>query len=328
MRNKTITLCMAALFFLILNGIAYPVIHSRIEGVVRDKDTKEPIKDAEIYTFQYVNYNDYPGTLEGGDFLRGKTDKNGYFSFSIIKYPTPIKCFTIVYCKKKGYISSIPFYKITSKEELPKYTSLIDLKEGEKRKVNIFLEKSGIINGMVYLKKANDLKQIENALINIIPNSSNKIAYPQFTHYQTETDVNGNFYFSVDLDPSVRYFLKIDNLGYGRYLKEIQLSKGAITSISYTFDDTDNTGVRGIITINNILSDNYYVSLLNPNTNECIAESNSIIKDGKYLIKNVPPGKYKIHVLCLKLDKYKTKDIEIEIEKNIMNTINIDFSLD
>ncbi|MGD2090407.1 MAG: carboxypeptidase regulatory-like domain-containing protein [Candidatus Aminicenantes bacterium] len=129
MRIKNTYLLLTALFLVVLHMVqvpSYSLILSRIQGVVIDKETKEPLKGVVVTLYRKALRKGFFANLET------ETDEKGYFLFDQIKPKT-----YIISCHKSGYADYQPDYKILMINDPSKYVNVINPKQGEIKHFNI-----------------------------------------------------------------------------------------------------------------------------------------------------------------------------------------------
>ncbi|MCP4153981.1 MAG: carboxypeptidase regulatory-like domain-containing protein, partial [bacterium] len=178
--------------------------------------------------------------------LKTKTDENGYFKFNGLE-----KSVYFVTCKKPGYATYSPAYRAFSNfggAELR-----IKLNWGESRYLKIKMVKGGQLKVKVFKKDENGISPYTGFIAQIgLKEGDNTFGVERVaSRYRTR---NGDFYLD-GLIPSNKYRIRIhacERIGYPIFKKEFEVKKNEITTIEHTFDFTDNTGITGMIYLDNV----------------------------------------------------------------------------
>ena len=141
-------LFLVILFFGIFNANLFPLILSRVEGVVFDQETNQPIKDVSVSIWVYK---------KSDSFLSRKiiTDVNGKFILNDI--PTGEY---FVMCEKGDYQTFSPFYYLFEND--PKAVlNVFYLEEGKIKYFVIKMERGGKLKVNVFKKDVNGISRFE-----------------------------------------------------------------------------------------------------------------------------------------------------------------------
>jgi hypothetical protein len=314
LKNKHLLLII--LFLAVFNLFpvpSYSLILGRIQGVVIDEETKEPLKGVVVRLYVKAPRNEFYSTS------KTETDEKGYFLFDQSKPLT-----YILSCHKSGYADYQPDYKIIMIADPSKYVEVINLNQGEIKHFNIEMEKAGGVMVTVFKKDENGVSPYTDYFGSIGIGEGEDI----FTVAQLPpaSEVEENLRDS--LIPSDKYDIDIkaispDRSGHPIYRTEFTVKKNEITILSHTFDFTDIIGVYGVVKFNNIPLEYGVVYLFNMEGQNI---SSIIINDaGKYSFRNVNPGVHKIVVYFRDPGSgkryYPTK--LVTIEKGISKVLNI-----
>jgi uncharacterized surface anchored protein len=287
-----------------------PLITSRIEGVVKDAETGEVIGNVKVFLFIY-----YKGSYDRKPHYETVTDKNGRFVFDQLKNNR-----YFLMCEHEDYLLSIPEKKL-SMINLPSIIDMFDLQQGQIKHLEIQLQKGGKIKGRVLIKDENGVSGVKNVSINLENKQVRNQRYP----LNPAADSNGNFLIG-SLIPDDNYRIEISiHEGFPDFETDLSVKKGETTYIEHIFDATDNTGVFGTVILDGKPHDDCGVRLYSLSVEKTIAEIDTD-DNGKYVMKNIPVGKYFIKFSYLDENKnFIQKEIEIEIKKGEMKQINMDF---
>jgi len=293
----------------VMTSFLFPYISSRIEGVVKDAETGQPISDVNVYLYVYRMNIDRRPTYST------TTDRNGMFLFNDLKNDQ-----YFVMCIHEDYLLSLPEIHVENTKDLSSIVDIIDLHQGQIKHLIINLIKGGKIECKVFLKDGSGVSGLSSVAIFLknlqINNMRNSI--------DGQTDKNGDYKIG-SLIPDDNYNIKFITPGFPIFETTLSVKKGKTTYLEHIFDSTDNTGVYGIVKLNDKPFEDCGVLLYNPSTEKDISEIDTD-GDGAYMIKNVPPGKYAVCFLYLDEKRsFHYKSINIEIKKNEMTQINIDF---
>jgi phage-related protein len=287
MRLKNTHVLLTALFLVVLHLVqvpSYSLILSRIQGVILDKETKEPLKGVVVTLYVKAPRNEFYDTS------KTETDEKGYFLFDQIKPKT-----YIISCHKSGYADYQPDYKILMMTDPSKYVNVINLNQGEIKHFSIEMEKGGGVLVTLFQKDENGVSPLTDYIGTIGLSESEDIFTVDFLQPDSENEEN----LIESLIPSDKYNIVIraispDRSGHPTYRTQFTVKKNEITIISHTFDFTDITGVNGVVIYNNIPLA-FGIVMLHNMEGDIIAEAKTNY-DGKYSFRNINPGVYKIVV--------------------------------
>ena len=305
---------MMIIMFLILFSNLFQVhlnslIRSRIEGTFWDKETGERLEGVEVTLFKIGHVALFPN-------FEVKTDKNGRFIFDQVKNGE-----YIIRGEKPGYVPYQPMYKIVLAYRR-KLVEIIRIGEGEIRHFDIQMERGGQLLAKIFKKDENGISPYTDFSAQIGFRASEKIE----DIFTLSGIRNGGEYFADGLVESDKYTLSvsaIEHAGYPKFRTQFEIKKGEITTIEHTFDFTDNTGVTGVIYLDNEPIKIAILSLEDMNSHE-IAET-SIHTEYKYSFKNIPPGFYTLIAYFDKDEREYKVSKRIFIEKGVLK--NFDFRI-
>jgi 5-hydroxyisourate hydrolase-like protein (transthyretin family) len=311
MRLGKTYLLLSAIFLLVLHLFqvpSYSLIRSRIQGTFRDKETGLPIENVSVTLY---NNSEVDGFFQN---YKTKTDKNGRFIFDQItdgEY--------IIRGIKSGYVTYQPEYKIDRTYGERKLVEVLLIKEGEIRHLDIKMEHGGQLLVKIYKKDENGISPYTDYSAQIGFKAGDTID-DIFTLYGMR---NGGEYLVDGLEPSDRYTLSVSAIeyaGYPEFQTNFEIKKGEITTIEHTFDFTDNTGVTGVIFLDNepVEIATLYLEDIN---SHLVAEASPQMED-RYTFRNIPPGIYTLKLYFIKENKKYRITKKILIEKDIL--INFD----
>ncbi len=285
----------------------HSVIRSRIEGTFWDKDNGEPLEGVEVTLFKKGPVELFPNFGE-------KTDKNGRFVFDQITNGE-----YIIMGEKPGYVPYQPMYKIVQAYRR-KLAEIIRIGEGEIRHFDIQMERGGQLLAKIFKKDENGISPYTRFSAQIGFRASEKIE----DIFTLSGIRNGGEYFADGLVESDRYTLSVSAIereGYPEFETNFEIKKGEITTIEHTFDFTDNTGVTGVIYLDNEPVSSAGLSLIN-SSGHTIAEASVRIAN-KYTFKNIEPGPYTLYFFFIEDEKEYSSERQILIEKGILKNFDI-----
>lgn len=301
----------------------YSTIYSRVEGVLKDKETGGVIEEANVYLF-----------IGRTKQYETQTDSKGVFAF---KKVDPEKEYYVV-GEKKGYIPNVSEFrryeglKHLSRIEFRKFTEGFYLKSGEIKYVTIELERGGSIKGKILQKDSTGIKpshsewvilKKEKEPVDNIPDKA--FVDDEIALYYSHSDKNG--YYEIDgLKPSNKYFLQIEREGFTtKYFENIEVKRNDVTVIDFTFDLESKTGIKGIVRKDGVAVEGGFVLVFRFSDNKRIAKYSLRGNNGKYNIIMLEPGLYKVEYSYIENKIRTAKAVTIKIDKNEIKTINIDF---
>ncbi len=303
-------------FAILLMGVfqshLLPTIYGRIEGLVKDKDTGKGIgKVTVILGTKEFKWNETQ-TDETGKFVFEKAEQ--HFLYNLL-------------CSKKGYIPNLPEH---IRGRLPDSDYHFALKEGEIKRFEITLEKGGAITGTIYLKDSTGIKPVKPTIYLLKEYEEDDPFKPYFGNDVAICSTGygyGNTDFNIfGLKPSEKYVLRIRKSGFAyQYIRNIKVRKGETTTFNYTLDTENETGLKGIVTKNNLPLKSVYITLFRK-PDIFPYSTNDSDDDGRYLIRMLPPGLYRIEFVCMdeRFGKCKKNRI-VRVEPNKMKTLNVQF---
>ena len=310
MRIKNTPLLSIALFLVVLHLVqvpSYSLIRSRIQGIFRDKETGEPLEGVKVTLY---NKSEVEGFFKNYETTTGK---DGRFIFDQVtdgEY--------IIRGKKSGYATYQPEYKIDQNYGGRNLVEVLFIKEGEIRHLDIKMERGGQLLAKIFKKDENGISPYTDFSAQIGYRTGDTID-DIFTLYGIRI---GGEYFADGLEASDRYSLSVietERTGYPEFETNFEIKKGETTIIEHTFDFTDNTGVIGVIYLDNEPVEIATLYLQDINSH-LVAEASPQI-EGKYSFKNIPTGTYTLRVYFSKENKKYRILKKILIEKGILKTL-------
>ena len=296
----------------------FPLITSRVEGRVFDKETDNPIIGASAYLISYEG----PGKTSFRT-RETQTDKNGKFVFDDVRQG---RYFVEIY--KEGYSTFCPLYLLNEDHDQDKF-QVFPISEGEVKHLVIKMEKGGGLKITIYKKDATGLSVYPDCRIEIGKYSQiqDGKTSSRYSIGQFETDENG--ICMIDgLIPGEKYCLLIMEEGFPFLRKDVLIKRGEMIEESHIFDFADITGISGKITFSkkSVELPVLYatVALFDINSNVRITEL-YVTDQSEYFIKNVIPGKYKFHAIAVYDDDSEVcKDIIVTIESGKTSQVDLD----
>lgn len=246
--KKTICVVTFVLIIAFFFNPLFALIEGRIEGVVKDKDTKLPIEGATI-TLKILAESDFYELFE----FKYTTKKNGAFHFDI----EPKKeIFYYVQCQKKGYISLIPEYyfeydKIELFRDMVKGFSV---DQGQVKFVDIGLEKGAVLEGMlrgIGLQGEYPLASVSGFLMRKT-NPNHAYLKEKYLYVVNHFDTDEKGFFKIaGVEPYDQYLLAVNMAAHEvKDIEHVIVEKGKDNYFRYTLDLTDQTGFEGYIKVN------------------------------------------------------------------------------
>ncbi len=292
----------------LFQGNTYAAIYSKIEGTILDMEAGILLKDVEVTLYDMDSPEGYSARL------KTKTDENGYFKFNGLK-----KSGYFVTCKKPGYATYSPAYRAFSNfgsDELR-----IKLNWGESRYLKIKMVKGGQLRVKVFKKDENGISPYTGFIA--------QIAITEGVHAFDVESVSSRYRtrngsFNLDgLISSSKYSISIracERVGYPFFEMDFEIKKNEITTIEHTFDFTDNTGITGMIYLDNEPVKSTFLNLDGIDSND---SAKSSARNGKYLFKNLKPGMYTLNVYFDNDGKEYDIYRRVDIEKNVLKNFDI-----
>jgi hypothetical protein len=312
MRLGKTYLLLSAIFLLVLHLFqvpSYSLIRSRIQGTFRDKETGQPLEGVVVTLFKKGPVKIFPNYEE-------TTGNDGRFIFDQIKYGE-----YYIRGEKPGYVPYQPLFKIMRAFNL-KLAEVILIGEGEIRHFDIQMEQGGQLLAKIFKKDENGVSPYTKFSAQIGFKAGDKI-----TDIYTLGGISkGGEYFADGLQESDRYTLRVsavEHTGYPKFETKFEIKKNEITTIEHTFDFTDNTGVTGVIYLDNEPISIAGLYLVN-SSGYTIAET-SVSKASRYTFKNIEPGLYSLFYFFIEDEKRYWSSRKVLIENGILK--NFDFKV-
>jgi hypothetical protein len=329
-------LCLLVLAVVLMPLKGFPLVTSRIQGVVKDFNTGEPIGGATLVLFYSSDFSNH--------FVKHYkwfTDDKGSFRFSLLK-----KGFYYLCVYKKGYADFGPIfeYEIRWKENLmipsKRYTistqshekHKIVLNEGEIKHVEIKLKKEAIIE-IRFNRKTKD--GIEPLTFEIFPGVTHPEALPNFSakiYFEEDEDMyisssaakkNVGIMVFKSLPPGYKVIVNVYADGYPDKFYNITLEEGKTHIIDHLLDFTTGQVVYGIITDKNTGKPlaGVIISIYNIDVEDQTVDYDTDF-NGKYWLGGFIPGKYIMNIYPGNRDKVT---IRLDIKENQKIEINKQF---
>lgn len=322
---KTLKIAVIVMMWVVMaQSPLFSIIYGRIEGFVRDKETGQVLANVQVILH----------TLRD-DLGETRTDKKGFFVFNKVK---PGNNYYII-CREDNHFSNVPEYLCDDEMmwiDIPRIRQAVgvfNLKEGETRKMDIRLEKGGMIKGKILQNNADGIKPFEYVAIKLLKKyeekdifSSNSPLYDNITIGHFFIRENGEFFFP-GLRPSDNYSIIIEPHRYfaSQFIRDIEVRGNETHFIEFTFDFLSRTGIKGTVTKNGIPLKSVYISIYRIPGSEDFG-SMKTDQDGKYSILMMQPGLYKIEYGYFDKDDVEhEKVVKINIETDEIKIINIEF---
>ncbi|MCP4156935.1 MAG: carboxypeptidase regulatory-like domain-containing protein [bacterium] len=319
--RKSIKVCIILvtiiITFLGINLELSAVVSSRIEGVVTDKDTKQPIEGVNV--FLYLEYRSYRWAA---------TDSKGYYKFDNV---SPNSLYHMQF-RKKGYVSFLPKYysDYIKREFFDIIYKTFFVKEGQIKHVRIELEKGGTLEGVISKKQASGITGLEKVtLILVRKKKSGEYFFDdtanEITVMGVKTNENGEFTFEglepCDDDPAAGdYSLELIVPGYNSApIRGIKIKKYETLNLEHTVDMTVTNGIKGTIKINGEPPNmgGFVLHSLAPDEQGVYRVfTGSLDENGCYYYYGLLPGRYKLAVSL-----YYSDDNKEILDKKILKII-------
>ena len=197
---------------------------------------------------------------------------------------------------------------------------VLRIDEGEIRHLDIQMERGGQLLAKIFKKDENGISPYTDfsAQIGYSPGDSSDYIF-------TLSGIReGGEFFADGLAVSDRYSLSVietESAGYPEFETNFEIKKGETTIIEHTFDFTDNTGVTGVIYMDDEPVSSGGLSLINSSGNT-VARAR-VSPANKYTFKNIEPGPYTLFFVFIKDEKKYSSNIGIIIEKGILKNYDI-----
>jgi hypothetical protein len=306
-------------------------ISSRIEGIVSDKDTGEPIEGAKIIL--------YSGSLSRANiFIRlmqweTATDSKGYYKFEI---NIPARGKWYLKCSKKGYIPFMPehYYAYGKNELLPDIYRVFSLNEGLIKHFKIELEKGGTLKGKVFKKEVSGITPFSfvGGFLERKSNPDEDLLEERKSGYEMahiKADENGEFEIKSILPYDNYYVIFVIENYVNEIVENVRIRKNESEVIEITIDLTNQTGIEGVIKIGENSAEGGRVLLIKDGLSSKITQKDGCVsipdKNGNYSCQGLNPGIYRMYISTNVGDIEYEKDIIVEIKEGVTKILNIDF---
>lgn len=306
------------------NQSLFAKISSRVEGVVTDKDSGQPIEGARVVLC--LNMKEYKATL---------TDSKGRFNFENVWVDKDNKYY--LNCSKRDYVPLLPkYYSSGVKYEYSNDVyRVFSLAEGQIKHVKINLEKGGTLKGILLKRDTSGISPFKDVTLFLKKQRKPGEYFLEdiewFIVKTLHTDENGAFLFE-NLEPSDdsvpdEYVIELDKSGYVLpVIGNIKIKKGEETRLDYTVEYKHPPVLIGTVKINGKPpvggSVMVYAEFKDDRMLRMTTEAD-IDKNGNYQFQGLFPGRYEVEVNAYYTwNKKRTEIRKVEIvigETQIMN---------
>lgn len=324
-----------------------------VTGTVTDKETKAPIAGAIVRL--HAIRSDY--TSNGGYTFSALSDAKGHFVLTTLDSGLIATYRFYVMVCKTGYVEYPdrlnlrdacqrglngplfgPYFK--SRSAFEQALGIFEIKEGRVSKIAVSLQRGGGIDGQVQVKTAAGLAPFGNGQVLLEktpdPDELNRTLTTEPVAITSATcDAGGHFSIS-GLYPSNNYTITLLPQGYAwASVEQVQVTAGQVTSISPIIDETDTTGVRGLVTAvassaPDIVSETSSLGVVNvkPTAGDTALTmrrscSVDIAADGSFACLGLAPGVYTIQAA---LSDGRTAARTVTVERAKTTVVNIEVS--
>jgi hypothetical protein len=327
-KYNVVLLCIALLSVLLVPLFSFS--EGRVEGVVKDQDTKLPIEGA-IITLKVLDKSDFYELFE----FKYTTKKNGTFHFDI----EPKKeIFYYIQCQKDGYIALISeyYFKYVKKELFRDMVNGFSMAEGQVKFVEICLEKGAVLEGMIRgigLQGEYPIASVPGSLMRKT-NPNNAYLKEKYRYIVNSFGTDEKGIFRIEgVEPYDYYILAVHPTG--RVLEDIEnvfVERGEDNYFQYTLDLTDQTGFEGYIKVNGHPPHSCTIDLSQhskTNPDQLLYWSRIYTnKEGFFSYKGLLPGIYTLSFSGFDEDDNsfnfpENKIVEIEFQKTLL--LNLEF---
>ena len=293
MRGIKVILFLIVITLLFSQNI-FSLITSRIEGVVMDEVTGNPIVGAKVVLYEcnqaVKNYcNKKWSVITGTD---------GLFKFNIMMSGEYFLC---IY--KDGYARFGPVFDIE-----PKFPSMgigsipahkverFSIKQGEIKHFKIRLEKEAILEVKINRKTPQGTEPVsESHKLSIIVYLPDNSFYDTLPAPSYDENTKSYRYYGMSGGQTVR--VQVSSRGYPKGRYEVNLEKGKTTTIDYLMDFTTGQVVHGFVrdkTTGKPLS-SVYLALHKKNPFKA-GPYTYTDKNGEYWFGGIEPGNYQLYI--------------------------------
>ena len=308
----------------------YSLITSRVEGVVIDKDTGQPIEGAKVYLFELDIFDNNSAEYESFDML--ETNKKGYFKFNNVKKGT---YFLSIF--KQGYAAFGPLYahgydaleligEPTWQQKNGSEIERFYLKEGQIKHFKINLEKEAILKIKVLKKLPNGIEPYSEKYEGYVRLSLKHRGFINEIKAETGSEFQSIFFKKGLVD------IKIKPEGYKtKTYKDVLLDSGETKTIEYVADFTAGQVLHGVIKYADTKEPIYLASIAFVKIDEPGKDFEVMNlwtdENGEFWIGGFEPGTFKlyIHGGGVNTRKKFNFDIYIKIKPNEKKEIYKEF---
>lgn len=201
-----------------------------------------------------------------------------------------------------------------------KLAEVIRIGEGEIRHFDIQMERGGQLLAKIFKKDENGISPYTDFSAQIGYRAGDKIE----DIFTLGGISKGGEFFADGLVESDQYTFRVSAIeyaGYPEFETKFEIKKSEITKIEHTFDFTDNTGVTGVIYLDNEPVSIAGLYLMNSSGHR-VAET-SVSRENKYTFKNIEPGLYSLFYFFIENEKKYWSSRKVLIEKGILKNFDI-----
>jgi len=291
----------------------YPVITSRVEGHVVDKDTRIALANVEVILYPKQSWSLNPGMVG-----KATTDANGYFKIDNIRR---IGTF-FVGCYKSGYANTSPFY-LLNEINSEQFINFFELREGQVKHIDIQMEKGGELKMNIQKKDMTGISGYKNIIIQIYRKPKHNLANPQYYYVKSlSTDENGISIID-GLIPGEIFEILIRKDGFPRIKKEILIKKNESIEIYHLYDFTIKPSIAGKITHSEKQLLNASIFLV---SNNIVGPDIDITIKSEYQFRDINPGFYDLYLVVVYDNESPIKKIyPIKVERDSTYILNLNF---
>ncbi len=296
-------------------------IYSRLEGIVKDKDTGTSLENVEVLLYEFDHLSKRKRI-----YRNNTTDIKGHFIIDNIRVRDKARFSYFLSFRKSGYVPIVPEYQVLHIRDIFKVTDFLNLKQGENRFLEIELEKGGSIKVTLFKKEESGIFPYLSENVALAIRNLDKNVYGREGLTISSERIGSDGFVRFDsLSPGDGYFILSIIEGLPALNQNVSIEKNKETEFNYTYDLTDKTGISGTVTRNGQPFHGTYVHLRDEQ-DRFVSHIRYSLENGGYKFVNLIPGKYRISFLNEdENEKELEKEFWVFVQKNKSTILNVNF---
>lgn len=318
---KITSACIVFLWIFLLRMPVSAEIYSRIEGIVKDKESKVVLENAEILLYEFDHI-----LKSRRIYRKSSSDNKGNFVIDNIRVRDKSRYSYFLSVRKSGYISIIPEYLIKNVQNIQKIVNVLNIIKGEIRVLEIELEQGGKAKIQLLKRTTEGVFPLANKRVELWRVTKNGEPFSEnILHVVNMNSDNNGIVIFDSLSPREEYEIFAFEEGFPIYRKTIIANKDGEIKFEHTFNYTSEKSIWGIVTKNGEPFFDVGV-YLRTEEGDFVSEVEECDVDGTYVFREIPAGNYRLKFVYID-ENYQIfeKNIQIRVKSNISSVVNQQF---